>query len=368
MKFNLSIKLPGNFKPIIDSDLTPDPQERLVTDITRKIYDTFTFNVTGSDLDNDFIFLEAKGIGFDMSKYDITFDRAEGNGAVTSQFNWNLACGNIDLKKQDVFNIQFVVVDNVNKCRFNNRDTLDVIVKIEPTDNTPPVLEVKSLVAIQPLVNSSITSYLGDQIELGLYGTDFDNIPNKDHLKIELIDARGTVPPQGYIFAPGEGDGFAETTFTWTPDCSIFTDEDFENDYQFTFRVFDNRCFNVKADTVVVDITIKDVESNLNSFLPPNIITPNGDHCNDYFAMEGIDPVSNGECITQDPDGIVRLPKDNCIRKFEFVRIYNRWGDKVYESGQRDFRWDAKGEPNGVYYYTLHFTDKEYKGSLTVRF
>lgn len=368
MKFNLSIKLPGNFKPIIDSDLTADSQERFVTGLTKKINDTFTFNVTGSDLDNDFIFLEGKGAGFSMSALGMSFDRVEGNGAITSQFNWNLACAKLDLTKQDVFNLQFVVVDNVNKCRFNNRDTLDVIVKVEPADNLPPILEVKSLVDIQPLVNSSLTSYLGDQIELGLYGTDFDNIPNKDHIRIDLIDARGTVPPTGYVFAPGEGDGFAETTFTWNPDCSIFMDDDFENDYQFTFRVFDDRCFNVKADTVVVDITIKDVESNLTTFLPPNIITPNGDHCNDYFAMEGIDPIASGECITQDPDGIVRLPKDNCIRKFEFIHIYNRWGNKVYESTQRDFRWDAKGEPNGVYYYTLHFTDKEYKGSLTVRF
>ncbi len=369
MKFNLSIKLPGNFKPIIDSDLIPDdPQKREVRHSAKKLYDTFSFNVTGSDLDNDFIVLDVRGIGFDINAYDIKFDRVEGNGAVASQFNWSLDCKKIDLNKQDVFNLQFIVVDNVNKCRFNNRDTLDVIVKIEPALNTKPLLEIKSLVATIPMLNNAITTNLGNQIEMGLYGTDFDNIPTKDHIKIDLIDARGSVPPIGYIFASGEGDGFAETTFTWNPDCSIFLDNNFENDYRFTFRVFDNRCFNVMADTVAIDIIIKDVESNLTTFLPANIITPNGDNCNDYFAMEGIDAIPVGECVTQDADGIVRLPKDNCIRKFAFIRIYNRWGNKVFESNQRNFRWDAKGEPNGVYYYTLHFTDKEYKGSLTVRF
>lgn len=367
MRLNLTIKLPGNFPPVIDSNLTPDRAERVVT-LTRKVFDKLEFDVTGIDLDNDFILLNGNGVGFDFANYNMQFAPVDGNGLITSTFIWNMDCEKIDLNKQSVFDLQFIVVDNVNKCRFNNRDTLDVIVTVEPPDNLPPFLDIISLNARTPLFNGSMATVLGDQIDLALTGTDYDNVPRKDHIKIDLIDARGTVPPIGYVFASAEGDGLAETVFSWLPECSIFENNIFENDYRFTFRVYDDRCFNLQADTVAIDITIKDVESNLDDFLPPNIITPNGDNCNDYLMFEGFDTPASAICETIDGDAIVRLPKDNCIRRFEFIRVYNRWGNKVYESNQRNFRWGAPNEPSGVYYYMVKFNDKEYKGSVNVRF
>ena len=56
------------------------------------------------------------------------------------------------------------------------------------------------------------------------------------------------------------------------------------------------------GDTVAIGITIRDVDSDIGSFNPPNIITPNGDNCNDYFAMEGVDPVGGTLCPADDPD------------------------------------------------------------------
>ena len=210
-----------------------------------------------------------------------------------------------------------------------------------------------------------MTSNLGQQIELGLFATDPDQVPEQDWLRLELIDARGTVPPEGYVFEPAEGRGSVNTTFTWNPECSIFRDGVFENEYKFTFRVYDDRCFNVKGDTVEVFITIRDIDSDPALFNPPNFITPNGDGCNDYFAMEGIDPEMCGQ---DDPDGFVSFPKDNCLRTFEGIRIYNRWGNQVFSSTSRDFRWYAFGEPNGVYFYFIKYSDREYKGSVTVRY
>ena len=64
----------------------------------------------------------------------------------------------------------------------------------------------------------------------------------------------------------------------------------------------------------------------------------------------------------------IAFPSENCIRKFELVRIYNRWGNSVFESTNRKFRWYAPEQPAGVYYFLIKFTDKEYKGSISVRF
>jgi hypothetical protein len=369
MRFKLKVNLPGNNNPIIDSDLTADPAERVVVGIKKKIYETLSFNVTGKDVDNDFIVLGVKGVGFNIEDYTVTFEPASGNGFVSSQFTWDIRCDEINLQQKNIYDFQFLVVDNTSKCRFNLVDTLDVIVELEAPGNSGPLLTINSLNEKHRLTNNAIEVTLGEQINLGLSALDPDVIPDKDLLRLELIDARGTVPPEGYVFAPAEGKGSVETTFSWNPECSIFQDGVYENLYQFTFRVYDDRCFNSLGDTVMVDITIHDVESDPAAFIPPNIITPNGDHCNDYFAMEGIEEGSpNTNCYNPEPDAVVSFPKDNCIRRFERIRIFNRWGGQVFESSSREFRWYANGQPNGVYYYALKFSDHEYKGSITVRY
>lgn len=369
MRLKLKVNVPGNNKPVIDSDLTDDPTERVIGGIKKQTYESLTFNVNGKDGDNDLLLLDVKGVGFDVNNYDITFEPASANGFVNSQFTWNINC-DVDLAEKDVYNFQFIVVDNANRCKYYLADTLDVLVEVEPPNNSPPVISVLSLNAKHQLIDNSMTTMLGEQINLGLYGTDSDHIPDQDFLRLELIEAKGTVPPEGYVFAPAEGKGNVETTFSWNPECNIFQNGVYENEYQFAFRVYDSRCNNVMGDSLEVNIVIRDIESETLTFNPSNFISPNGDNCNDYFALEGIDPgdPNNGGCYNPEPDAIVSLPKDNCQRHFEMVTIYNRWGGMVYESNSRDFRWYAPDEPNGVYYYTLKFSDKEYKGTVTVRY
>lgn len=67
----------------------------------------------------------------------------------------------------------------------------------------------------------------------------------------------------------------------------------------------------------------------------PNAFTPNGDNKNDSFCLQGWE-----ECITD----------------FN-VMIFDRWGEKLYESGDRSFCWDGvyKGQllSSGVYVYVI---------------
>ncbi|HCM77604.1 MAG TPA: hypothetical protein DIS90_14580, partial [Cytophagales bacterium] len=134
----------------------------------------------------------------------------------------------------------------------------------------------------------------------------------------------------------------------------------YENNYTFTFSLNDDRCFNTRADTVAVNITIKDIEGGGNGFIPINYFSPNDDGINDYFAME----LKNS--ITEQIENI--LPLDNCISQFQAIRIYNRWGKEVFKSNDRNFRWYAKGEAAGVYYYLIEYSDREYKGPLSIKY
>ena len=65
----------------------------------------------------------------------------------------------------------------------------------------------------------------------------------------------------------------------------------------------------------------------------PNVFTPNGDDINDFFEVTYF----NMEELT--------------------VVIYDRWGKLVFESRDKDFRWDGRFNgndvPEGVYYYQM---------------
>jgi hypothetical protein len=275
-----------------------------------------------------------------------------------------LRCAKIDLRKQSSVVFTFVVTDAANKCRFYKADTVDVHVKILPPLNAGPLLTIQQ--ENQTVNNQTLTYEIGNPVLLTLTGTDADVFPDADLLSLELIEATGSVEPEGYAFTPVQNAGSVQTTFSWSPDCSVFRNSVYENDYLFTFRVVDDRCFNVKADTVTVTIKLKDEVGYEKEFTPPNVITPNNDQSNDYFAVEGIDPIrSNPEL---DPNAWVAFPPDNCQGRFEWVKIFNRWGNPVYESYDREFRWYALNQPAGVYYYVIKFSHKEYRGPLSVRF
>jgi hypothetical protein len=359
MTIALKIILPGNSDPVINSTLPSDPN--MVIEVTRKIYETLEFDVSGTDADNDLLVLGVKGIGFIPQEYGAGFPGVVERGTVLSSFSWPLDCAVINLEEKDEFEFQFIVVDNANKCRLYKADTLDVIVHVEPPDNFDPELLITSQNPDQPLVNNSLTALPGSTITLSLSGYDADLAPSKDNLTLELIGQTGNVQPSGFEFENVQGPSVLTAAFTWQPDCSIFENFIYENQYTFTFRLSDDRCFNVKADTVEVNMTIRDADGSDDGFLPPNFFSPNSsDDLNSFFAMARWDEAS-GEFVNI-------LPLDNCVGRFLSIRIYNRWGRQVFESVNRDFRWYGEGMPNGVYYYLVEYTNAEYRGTITLRY
>jgi hypothetical protein len=361
LSFDLKIKLLGDNKPIISTDLAPDEVQ---SGVTRKIYETLAFNVFGNDVDGDELQLTMQGIDFDPTEYNVGFNLLGNNqpdassNPVAANFNWLLSCDQIDLRKRSKFDFRFIVIDNKNYCKYYRADTLVVEVIALPPDNSKPIITVTNINPELPFENNHQTLEVDQHIALALTATD-KNINPQDRIKIQLTEATGNVSPSGYAFTPAEGIAFAETTFLWNPECSIFKNGSFENNYTFSFSVTDDRCLNTKADTVDVTFTIKDKDAGTAQFIPPNFFTPNGDSKNDFFAM-----------VKEDPDThelMNILPIDNCAGRFVKIDILNRWGRVVYTSGDRNFRWYPGNEASGIYFYTLKYSDKDYKGSITVR-
>jgi gliding motility-associated-like protein len=78
------------------------------------------------------------------------------------------------------------------------------------------------------------------------------------------------------------------------------------------------------------------------SFFIPNMISPNGDNHNDVFEVIG-------------------LPRESELR------VYNRWGTRVYENKSYDNSWNGDTSPDGVYYYDLKLPNATvYKGWVEI--
>jgi gliding motility-associated-like protein len=98
-------------------------------------------------------------------------------------------------------------------------------------------------------------------------------------------------------------------------------------------------CSNV--DSVLITV--------LDGFYIPNAFTPNGDGLNDVWRLPYLDAYPHMQ-----------------------VRVFNRWGQVVYQSAGPDVKWDGNmnGQqlPSGVYAYVIDLRDGGvvYKGTVTI--
>ena len=78
-----------------------------------------------------------------------------------------------------------------------------------------------------------------------------------------------------------------------------------------------------------------------------NLLTPNGDGQNDTWQIEDANLIMG------------------CS-----VKIYNRWGQPIYETTDYHNEWDGTKDgdalPDGVYFYSIKCQDKDYSGSINL--
>jgi hypothetical protein len=363
--FDLSIQeFPKNAAPTISTSGLGAPPDAKVIRVSRTVLEPLNFWVLGNDTDNDYLQLNATGQGFNMIDLGVSFPNVTGYGSVSSEFRWNIKCDKINLETKNTYGFKFILIDNLSKCRFYKADTLLVELEILKPNNIKPVI---SAFRNTTIINTDSTSefLIGQPLEINLVGTDADRLP-MDTLSLNLIEANGDLKPEGYLFKNVRGVSGIQSLFTWNPDCSIFKNNIYSNLYSFKFNVSDNRCLNQLADTLELKVAVSDVGLNQKPFYMPNVITPNDDKQNDYFALEGFDETALVDGKNINLNEVVSLPVDNCTQKFESVSIFNRWGDIVFQSSDRTFRWYALHEPEGVYYYVVKYNNRVYKSTLSV--
>ncbi len=316
-----------------------------------------SWNISGTDPDVNPLEITVLTDGFQLSQYGMSLQTiALTDGNYDAKLTWDPNCDVLNFSERQDFQVKIVMNDV--ECDFNEPDTMTLDLHVDIPINTAPVLTAESLSEVL-LTNSTITAKVNQSIILDVISKDVDVLSPHNQITL-LLDTALSDLPAGYSFEDKSGINNVSSTFSWSPDCSIFDAGLWSKNYKFVFRTFDKSCVEVKGDTVTIDATISDIDSRREEFLPPNVITPNGDGLNEFFGLDEILRMS-------DSDVIPNLPLDNCRARFVSIQIFNRWGKKVFESPLRNFRWYANNEAPGIYFYTIHYTDTDYKGTVTIK-
>lgn len=160
-----------------------------------------------------------------------------------------------------------------------------------------------------------------------------------------------TIPLGTTVILNGTGSG---NTFNWSPSwglsCTNCANPTASPSVTttYTLTVADtNGCVAWDEVTIIVDPPI------CGELFIPNAFSPNGDEPNQYFRLYG---------------------KKECIESFH-ICIFNRWGEKVFESHDATFRWDGMYRGNKlnasvfIYYYdikTIYGTQIHRQGNISL--
>ncbi|MEY3398412.1 MAG: hypothetical protein RL220_1006 [Bacteroidota bacterium] len=105
--------------------------------------------------------------------------------------------------------------------------------------------------------------------------------------------------------------------------------------YEVTVENTENGCTDTDVVTVYAD---DQFTFDLSAIVFPNVITPNPDQYNSYWAP----------FLPDDPEFDLTT-----IFSVYDLRIFNRWGNEIFHSDGSNRRWRAKEEDAGTYFYTL---------------
>ena len=140
-----------------------------------------------------------------------------------------------------------------------------------------------------------------------------------------------------------------------------------EGDYYVVLTAYNNQGCDT---TYLKKVSIKPVQLSI-----PNVFTPNqSDNINNYFVIKIAPPGTGGGTDGGAFKSIDQATPDAKPLNFYFestdLVVFNRWGNKVFESNNYQNDWDGGNLSDGTYFYILkchgYKNDYTYKGSVMI--
>ncbi len=302
-----------------------------------RVGDLLAFDVLGSDADGDNVQLELAGQGFDPANVGAALAQGTAGPQQQGRFTWRVDCRAVG--GDSVLNFQFTAVTAPCGVRQATTITVPVVVRYA---NRPPVL-TSTLPAAAAEQAPVVELPLGQVYTATFSGTD----PDRDGLTLTATGSLDNgkegfdLALAGMRFEAQNGVGAANGTFRWEVSCAA---ADLHRNLTVTFQLLDATC---KPLPQIQRIRLRVTNPDSLAVKLYNVITPNQDGQNDEFRL---------------PD----LPPNFCDMQFANVRVFTRWGQQVFTSSDRNFRW-AASDGAGMYYYFVTYTDgRKYRGWLEV--
>ena len=144
------------------------------------------------------------------------------------------------------------------------------------------------------------------------------------------------------VATTNESSGPAGLTYSWDMgDGTVLSGPDAthlyagQGSYTITLTAVDTVCLG--SDTYTFEVTVTPGAPPAELFVVPNVFSPNGDGKNETFFPL---PEVSGSVVS--------------------LKVFNRWGQKLYETGNAFRPWNGKADltdpvPAGVYYYVLDY-------------
>ncbi|MDO7845709.1 gliding motility-associated C-terminal domain-containing protein [Hymenobacter sp. M29] len=303
-----------------------------------RIGDLISFDVTGTDPDNDPIQLEMTGQGFNPTSLGATLSQGTTANQQRGRFTWRVDCRAVG--PDSVFNFQFAAA--TSPCSERQAATVSVPIIVRYANRAPTL--TSDLPSTRPGADMpEVKLPLGQTFTATFQGVD----PDRDGL---TLIATGTSPDgkegfdlssAGMRFAAQNGTGVATGTFRWDVNCAAVN---LHRDLVVAFQLIDATCRPLPQ---VQRVRLRVASPDTVAVKLYNVITPNRDGQNDEFRLP-------------------ELPPNFCDSQFANIRIFSRWGQQVFESNDRDFRWPGNGS-GGMFYYFITYTDgRRFRGWLEV--
>ena len=315
-----------NNKPVASTNLINN-QSRIT------VGSSLSFTAFGNDIDNDNITIQAIGRGFSLAQAGMSFASGSGIGKVAQPFVWKPSCQ--DASRSNYI-VDFIVTST--RCNQNLSDTVTVNLSAIGTPSRPPTVRTT---LPKPTVELIVGSGDSASSAFTVIGDD----PDRDTIQLTAVGRGFDYKAVGMIFTGKTGPVILQSPFSWKPTCDLMAGRA-EATFVIDFIADDRSCQPNHTDTTTVTFVVKDPSVSAEIKIP-NVITPNGDGYNDYFAVSG-------------------LPENSCAEQFISVEITNRYGRTVFTSTDPKFRWYATDDPAGTYYYLLKTSRQTFKGPLTV--
>lgn len=278
---------------------------------------------------------------FRSSPLSINSIRTDNNGDAIIQFCWIKCLYSKD--ETDLFIFEIIAKDDA--CPFEGVDTLRVKLRVLPKFNSAPQLNIIRATSNVNVISKTISAKVNEPVEMVFEGTDTNN----DELILEALINGEPVDLLGFQFIDSiKVPGRVVSRFYWLPDCRTIKQNGEIQEYliDFVLKEENNEC-DETLTKISFKLTLIDDAVDIGTFIPANAFTPNGDGVNDFFTLPN-------------------LPVENCYYRFANIKIYNRWGKKVFEADNKNFAWSGDIFPAGVYYYIIDYTNALYKGTVSI--